>query len=238
MNLQTAGANGISLEGFQRAPLRSKPPGGLDRRRISAASVVIIGHVILFGMMLRTAPLENPSHPPAPDVENWYEVVKQPDPPKKPIEVDVKKIQPTPVRPEPVRTSAPPKLEHTERVLIATTSAPSETQATHAVEPPTIVEDPGPIGGPPQNRALEAIDAPPPPYPPGVNFTGTVKYRVLVGTNGRPLKVEISQTSGNRRVDRIVRDHIKRRWKFNPMEDNGQVVEAWGNGKIVFTLDG
>jgi periplasmic protein TonB len=237
MQLQPATPNGISLEGFQRAPLRSKPPGGLDKRRISAASVVIIGHVLMFGMMLKTAPPETRTPPPGPPVTIDYVFEKAPPPPKKPIEVEVVKTQPKPfIQPQP--TPAPPKLETSETVKVATTESFSEDVSTHSIEPPSIIEDTGPIGGPPQDRALEAIDAPPPPYPPGVNFSGTVKYRVLVGTNGRPVKVEISKSSGNHRVDRIVRDHIKRRWKFNPMEDNGQVVEAWGNGRIVFTLDG
>ncbi|MDQ3206762.1 MAG: energy transducer TonB [Pseudomonadota bacterium] len=53
--------------------------------------------------------------------------------------------------------------------------------------------------------ALRAIEAPPPVYPAKAareHLTGTVALEILRGSDGRPVKVDVVETSGHRELDR------------------------------------
>ena len=60
--------------------------------------------------------------------------------------------------------------------------------------------------------------------------------QVLVGIDGRPLDVSVSQSSGNRELDEAARSQILKRWSFRPAMKNGQAVQALGMVPVAFTL--
>ncbi len=86
---------------------------------------------------------------------------------------------------------------------------------------------------------LEYLSAPAPKYPKGAltrHVEGTVMLRVVVGIDGRPLEVTVSQSSGNRELDEAARSQILKRWSFRPAMKNGQAVQAIGLVPVAFTL--
>lgn len=86
---------------------------------------------------------------------------------------------------------------------------------------------------------LEYLSAPAPKYPRGAlmrHIEGTVLLQVLVGIDGRPLEVTVSQSSGNRELDEAARSQILKRWSFRPAMKNGQAVQALGLVPVAFNL--
>lgn len=72
------------------------------------------------------------------------------------------------------------------------------------------------------------IEAPPPRYPRDAlrrGESGEVLLRVMVGTDGVPLAVEVARGSGSRALDRAAGDSV-RRWRFRPALRGGEPVEA------------
>ena len=121
----------------------------------------------------------------------------------------------------------------------------SETGSEPVVDN-TITEDIGPAtdlgtatSTAPTAIQLEYLSAPPPKYPRGAlsrRIEGTVLLQVLVGIDGRPLDVTVSQSSGNRELDEAARSQILKRWSFRPAMKNGQAVQALGLVPIAFNL--
>lgn len=209
----------------------------LDRKRIIAISLVAVGHIILLGLMARTTPPVPFFSDQGPDEAILIDYVMAPKPPKLPEPVVVEtKVNPV-VKTDPVVAPAPAAPVQTEAQLAdATSKEPTEDLGLQipSVPVPTAETSLGSV-----ERALQVLESPAPIYPASVlrqGGSGTVHYRVLVGQNGRALEVKIDKTSGNRQLDRIVKEHIKRRWKFRPMQENGVEVDAWGQGKVRFVL--
>ena len=71
---------------------------------------------------------------------------------------------------------------------------------------------------------------------PRFGIEGTVMLRILVGTDGTPLQVDIERSSGSRGLDRAAREHVLKKWRFQPAMQDGVPVQAWGRVPIVFTL--
>lgn len=68
--------------------------------------------------------------------------------------------------------------------------------------------------------------SPRPPYPPEAlraGAQGTVTLRIEVDPSGRPTKVSIEKSSGNRDLDRSAQRHVQRTWRF---QGTGQVQIA------------
>jgi periplasmic protein TonB len=78
----------------------------------------------------------------------------------------------------------------------------------------------------------------PPRYPPQAlrrREEGEVILRVLVGTDGKPVQIEIEKSSRSRLLDRAAIDAVQE-WLFNPGVRNGQPVQGWVLVPISFRL--
>jgi TonB family protein len=75
-------------------------------------------------------------------------------------------------------------------------------------------------------------------YPAGAadeGVEGTVSLKVLVDENGRVADIEISGSSGDRRLDAAARDYVKG-WRYLPAVQDGQARRVWTKAKVVFKL--
>ena len=96
-------------------------------------------------------------------------------------------------------------------------------------------------GGAPIEASLTYRDASPPAYPRDAlrnGIEGTVQLRVLVDETGHVLDVQIERSSGDHQLDTAAREHVLRRWLFQPAQRNGVPMRAWGRVPIEFRLDG
>lgn len=155
---------------------------------------------------------------------------------------------------------APPQVEPPRQ---APAAPRSQTVSTEPAQAPVVVDNgilpmtvelpvagPGPTTGPaitgpaapapgPAAMRLEYTSAPPPAYPRDAlrrGAEGTVLLQVLVGTDGRPLEVGISESSGHRDLDAAARRHVLARWRFRPAHRDGHPVQAIGLVPIAFSL--
>lgn len=81
---------------------------------------------------------------------------------------------------------------------------------------------------------------PPPRYPLAARRNGdqgTVMLRVLVSTEGSPLKVEVDRTSGFAPLDVAAAEAV-RNWRFVPARRGERNIEDWVRVPIVFRLEG
>ncbi len=71
---------------------------------------------------------------------------------------------------------------------------------------------------------LAAVDTPKPDYPLELacaGISGTTVLVVTVGTEGKPTQVQLSQSSGDERLDKSALERVPS-WRFNPPTRNGQ----------------
>ncbi|MEO5963002.1 MAG: TonB family protein [Thermomonas sp.] len=223
--------------GFALLRPASKPQ--LDSNRILTMSGTLAVNLIALGVLMM--PLSMP--PPA----TWDEPAERHptrDIPKdKPVVVEIveKIAKPVPVvqQATPQQTVAPADNEANNVAVISETGS-------EQVADSTIGEDIGPATDfgaatslTPTAMQLEYLSAPPPKYPRGAlqrRIEGTVLLQVLVGIDGRPVDVTVSQTSGNRELDEAARSQILKRWSFRPAMKNGQAVQAIGLVPVAFSL--
>ncbi len=223
--------------GFALLRPASKPQ--LDTARILTMSGTIAINLIALGVLMM--PLAMP--PPAVTVDAPHhnpelrKILKE-----KPVEVEiVEKI----VEPAPVPLQVKPQLVAPAQSETNTVVAISETGSEPVVDY-TMTEDVGPAtdfgtatSTAPTAIQLEYMSAPPPKYPRHAlsrRIEGTVLLQVLVGIDGRPIDVTVSQSSGNRELDEAARSQILKRWSFRPAMKNGQAVQAVGLVPIAFNL--
>ena len=110
---------------------------------------------------------------------------------------------------------------------------------------PLPVGDPIPMPDPmpapiPSQSTLEPIATPAPAYPAAAlrdHITGTVLLDLLVGTDGRMLKVRVVRSSGHRLLDEAATRQALRYWRFRPAMRNGRAVQAVGRVPVIFSLD-
>lgn len=65
---------------------------------------------------------------------------------------------------------------------------------------------------------------------------GTVLLRVLVDEVGKPVQVDVEQSSGYALLDRSAREQVLADWRFQPALVNGQAVRAWARVPVTFAL--
>lgn len=78
----------------------------------------------------------------------------------------------------------------------------------------------------------------PPRYPPQAmrrREEGEVLLRVLVGTDGRPVQIEVEKSSRSRLLDQAAIQAV-REWVFNPGMKEGVPVQSWVLVPIKFSL--
>jgi protein TonB len=156
---------------------------------------------------------------------------------KPPPPIPVPPVPPPPVRPAPTpRTTAPVVVP----VVIA--------ESNHQIAAPVADPVPDSLGEPVVDArptlataaALAYDDVPPPPYPAMArkrNWQGEVLLRVRVNEAGQPVAVEIAKSSGHRLLDRTARDHVLRRWRFQPALIEGRAVAAWALVPLNFRIE-
>lgn len=222
--------------GFALLRPASRPQ--LDSTRILTMSGTLAINLIALGMLMM--PLAMP--PPAISVNQpSHNPMIREIPKEKPVVVEIVKpiveSAPVPLHVKPP-TVAP---AHSEPVNVAVIS---ETGSEFVVDY-TVPEDVGPAtdlgttSTAPAAVQLEYLSAPPPKYPRNAlsrRIEGTVLLQVLVGIDGRPIDVTVSQSSGNRELDEAARNQILRRWSFRPAMKNGQAVQALGLVPVAFNL--
>ena len=80
---------------------------------------------------------------------------------------------------------------------------------------------------------------PPLSYPPLAvrrGYAGTVLLKVLVSSEGRPLRIEIEASSGHGILDRDAVAEV-RRWRFKPALHGGRPVEMWIRQPVTYRLE-
>ena len=95
------------------------------------------------------------------------------------------------------------------------------------------------IATPQTGAQLQYALAPPPAYPREAlrdGQRGTVLLQVLVDTDGKPLQVDVAQSSGHRSLDRAAQRHVLARWTFRPAVQDGRPVQAIGLVPVEFAL--
>jgi protein TonB len=208
-----------------------------DPKRIAGYTFAIAFDLSL--LMLLLAPMQGPPDFRLPGEEPpsiaWY--MPKPVPPAQPAEVPVVRPHPV-VRPDvaparPVVAPQPPA----DAVLVADGSeaAVAPDAATEIV--PDIAA-PG-IAPPAIGVSLQYASAPPPAYPVAarrMHHEGTVLLAVLVGVDGRPLRVDIRESSGHRQLDDAARDQVLARWRFRPAMRDGRAIQAIGLVPVNFRL--
>ena len=153
-------------------------------------------------------------------------------------------IVPTPVKPVPVEPTPAPLTAHPHVTRIAPAVEPGATTPT--IMPVTVDVAPPAIAAAPSADA--AIETAPSAIAYGSRTQvayplealrnreqGTVILRVLVGTDGSVLGVEIEKSSGSRSLDRAAREAVAK-WRFHPATRNGVAHSAWASVPVTFNL--
>lgn len=205
----------------------------LNPFRILATSAALALHAAVLLILLAPAAM------PEPEVaeRRWTPPdmrAKVDPPPPPPIQAPV-----VPPQPVPTATVAPrPPLTILDDASIVSDLG-TEPYVPPAADPlPATAAD----IGPPSVAAvrLEYVDAPAPDYPRAAmraGRQGTVLLQVTVGIDGRPVSVEIAQSSGHRDLDATARNQVLKHWRFRAAMKDGQAIQAIGMVPVNFTLN-
>lgn len=213
-------------------------PARFDVSRILALSAAIALHLLALGLLLvplSQAPirLEQPR-----ETFRWVvpEIVPVTPPPPEPEEVPVtRQVSPPTPAPAlaPVQIETPPLPVFSTEAVVPEFSVPATLPTTGTGSP--SIAPAQPVAG----VQLRYLRSPAPAYPRDAlraGLEGTVVLKVLVDTDGSPLKVEVERSSGHRVLDQAARTQVLRQWKFQPAVDGGQPVQAYGLIPIDFSL--
>lgn len=206
----------------------------LEPNRIAGLAAAITINTAL--LMLLLVPLSAPPLMPMPTITqvlHWVEA--RPKPPIPPVPVPITHTPPV-AHATPVHTKAatPP----TDEAPVITDTRSAMTIDTDAsTEPPTsTTED---VSQPLPGVRLEYDRAPAPAYPRDAlreGVQGTVMLQVLVDVDGRPLRVDVQHSSGDRRLDTAARRQVLEHWHFRPAMKDGRAMQAIGLVPISFNL--
>lgn len=204
-----------------------------DATRIAGCAAAITLNAVL--LLLLLVPMSAPPRLPLPDVTE-------------PIQWIRPKVEPTPVPPVlPVTRPQPPT--PTPRTMIQPQAPTQPVIDPVVVDRGTLQADPVEVSiattadishtAPLPGMRLEYAHAPSPTYPRRAlraRLEGTVLLQVLVDIDGRPLQVQVNQSSGHRELDDAARQYVLKRWTFRPAIKDGQPVQAIGLVPIDFSL--
>ena len=204
--------------------------------RILAIAAAITVHAFAFLLLLipMAAPTpETTLADPKPVIDWWV---------KKPIPVTPRPPDVVPVRTQASRPQAQPRITPDPTAAISqplvvdqgTVAAPPDADASSS----GIPHD-GDIGQPVPGVQLEYAWAKAPPYPREAfrqGLQGQVLLKILVDTDGTPLDVAVSTSSGHRSLDEAARRFVLKHWRFKPAMRDGHPVQAYGMVPIDFTL--
>lgn len=131
-------------------------------------------------------------------------------------------------------TASPAAPSATAAVTAALSAAPTFTGT--AFTPPAASAPPPASASPPP---LALLHSPQPPYPSlsrRLGEEGRVLLRVLVGSDGRPARAELSASSGSERLDRAATQAVMA-WRFSAPAAGSGSGGAWVTVPIVYRLD-
>jgi protein TonB len=202
--------------------------------RIAAFAGAIALHLAAFGLLVLPPSLVLGLIEPEKPAEiriDFIAAVKPPPP------IPVPPVPPPPVRPAPTPRTVAPEIKP---VVLAESAnqvaAPIAEPIPESLGEPTV--DTGPTLA--TAAAVAYDDVPPPPYPALArrqNLQGQVLLRVRVDETGKPVAVEIEKSSGHRLLDRTAREHVLRRWRFQPALLEGRAVAAWALVPLNFRIE-
>jgi len=217
--------------------LPSSTHESIDGGRIAAnTGTLLINGALLLALMV---PLSQRALDAPAAREDAITIVQLPkirpvDPPP-PEQVEITRKPPTPVtQPSPLTR---PIVAQVEQPVVG--AQPGDI----AIEPADAVIDDGASTIEPAMTSsiaqLQALRAPPPPYPAEAmraGLTGTVELEILVGNDGRALDVRVVRSSGHRVLDQAARRTVLTKWTFVPAMRDGRAVQAVGRLPIDFVL--
>lgn len=188
-------------------------------------------------LMLLLVPMHAPPLPPLPTTDMVFKwIIPKPVKPAEPVKVPV-------THP---RSTTHPTLVREQQAVIPHDDPPvivDSTQGTQATIEPTVESQGNEVGdGKPQiGMSLQYEMAPAPGYPRDAlreGVQGTVLLQVLVDVDGRPLRVDVQRSSGDRRLDVAARRQVLDHWRFRPAMKDGHAVQAIGLVPVAFNLSG
>lgn len=81
---------------------------------------------------------------------------------------------------------------------------------------------------------------PQPPYPAAMRqsrLEGSVRLRIFLDAEGRPLRVEVADSSGHAEFDTAARTWVQRHWEFTPARQGGRPVPGTVVTRVHFVLN-
>jgi len=162
-----------------------------------------------------------------------------------PLETKIIEEVKRPPQEQPPPPPPPPKLATPPPPFIP----PPEVQVQVPVQPPpaitAVVSTPPPVPIPPPAAPAPAIIGTParancekPPYPMAsrrASETGTVRFSVLINSDGRILESKMERSSGHRRLDDIAKEGL-RDCKPKPAIVDGKPERSWTTVEFNFRL--
>jgi len=207
----------------------------LDAKRIAGYTFAIAFNLLL--LMLLLTPMQGPEGFKLPGQDSpsisWYPPKVTPKPPVVPVTRPTVQPNIAPAHAAVVQQPQPPV------VLVADGSEAAVVPDVPVETQPPAIDETGDIAPPAQGVALQYATAPPPAYPSAarrMHLEGTVLLEVLVDVNGRPLRVDVRQSSGHRQLDEAARDQVLARWRFQPAMRDGRAIQAIGLVPVNFRL--
>lgn len=104
---------------------------------------------------------------------------------------------------------------------------------------PDVIAPAAPSAQQGPTRNARVVEKSQPPYPPSARqegVEGTVTLRVLLDADAAVQRVEVIQSSGDRRLDDAARQEVATHWRFAPRLEKGRPVAATLTACVVFTL--
>ncbi|HPG61192.1 MAG TPA: energy transducer TonB [Casimicrobium sp.] len=224
------------------------PPSPIfNRNAVIALGVVVFHALALWGLqsgLLRRAveivlpvqlvaefidpprPREVPPPVPTPTTKPVATTPTRPVPVMVPQPIAINDPSPSPNAPSGVATPVP----------LPSIAAPVAAVATAA---PVQVARPTPPRVELPSSDADYLQNPKPPYPrlsKRLNEQGTVVMRVLIGSNGEPMKAEIGKSSGFDRLDESAATTVMK-WRYVPGKRGGVAEAMWFNVPINFVLE-
>jgi protein TonB len=207
----------------------------LEPNRIAGLAATIAVNVAF--LLLLLVPLRTPSLPPLATpgtVIQW--IIPKPVKPVVPVQVPITKVHPV-MHPIAIRQQV--AVPHDDPPVIIDSTIATQGTTEPAVELP--VSSGNTNGGPQVGMSLQYDMAPAPAYPRDAlreGVQGTVLLQVLVDVDGRPLRVEVQHSSGDRRLDVAARRQVLDHLRFRPAMRDGHAVQAIGLVPVAFNLGG
>lgn len=207
---------------------------GFSLPRSVAMAAAVTLHLALAALL--AVPIATPET--APPEARVVPTAFLPPPPPPPIAPPppVRLVRDVAPRPVPVPVTTPPgPAPTTDAAEVPPTDTPT---LLDTVFPDTIGEASS-IDAGPSEETLQLRSGPPPRYPPSAlsrRLEGDVELLILIGVDGRPETVTVTRSSGHAVLDRAAREHVLRRWVFEPSLRGGIAVPAYARVPVRFTL--